>query len=419
MGYLTKSVGKIKNQTLTLADPELFKLLGLDPQSINSNRLGEAVLLACLKFLSDSISKLTINAYLKDKNKGKQKQYDFYADYILNVEPNPFMNAETFWSSVELNRNFHGNAYIFCEFEGVKIKHLWLLPSDQITIWVDNAGIFSNDTNALWYEWFGSKEMNGCQRKIFKSNQIIHLKSNISWDGISGLSIVNILRDNIEQAKYGKSYLKKLYQNNMFGDKVIVQYTGDLNETSEKNIVSRLERFSTNDATSGKWIPLPLGMKAETLSMKLSDAEFSTLNDSNALQIAAAFGIKPNILNNYDKSSYSNSVTQQLDFFVNTLQPIIQQYKQELTRKLLPSVQKNKGMVLEHDSKELFKLDPTAQMAYLKNGMNNFMITPNEAREDLGYEYSNDQNADQLMGNGNYIKLDQVGTQWQKGGVKK
>lgn len=70
--------------------------------------------------------------------------------------------------------------------------------------------------------------------------------------------------------------------------------------------------------------------------MKLSDAEFFENSKLSALQLAAAFGIKPNIINDYSKSSYSNSETQQLDFYVNTLQPVLQHTEQEITYKLLP-----------------------------------------------------------------------------------
>ena len=157
-----------------------------------------------------------------------------------------------------------------------------------------------------------------------------------------------------------------------------------------------------------KFLPIPMGVKAESMDMKLSDAEFTELNKLNALQIASAFGIKPNILNNYEKSSYSNSETQQLDFYINSLMPILKHYREEMTRKLL-----YRGF-LEHDNKELFKLDPVKQMTVLKQGMNNFMYTINDVREELGKPYIDHPKANLPMGNGNYITLDQVGEQ-QKG----
>lgn len=415
MGFLKDRIN-IKNETsgVSLQDADFLKWLGLDPQTVDSNKLGEATLLVCLKYLSESIGKLPVNAVQLSKEKGKERLYDFYMDYILNVEPNPFMNAITFKQSVELNRNFFGNAYIYLQTFRGKIKSLWLLPSDEVTIWRDTAGIFGKDNNAIWYIWTDSK--GGGKQWKFSSDEIIHLKSSLSWDGIVGLSIVDIIKHNIEQAQYGQKYLKDLYKNNMFGDKILVYYTGDLSTEKEKMLATKLEDFSSKNG-SGKFIPMPLGIKAETLAMKLSDAEFSVLNKATALQIAAAFGIKPNILNNYDKSSYSNSETQQTDLFINTLQPILEQYSEEFTRKLLTSQEKNSNKRLIHNTKILFKMDPSKLMEYLQKGINNFMFTPNEAREELDYAYSDDPNANKLIGNGNYISINQVGQpKKQKGG---
>lgn len=47
--------------------------------------------------------------------------------------------------------------------------------------------------------------------------------------------------------------------------------------------------------------------------------------------------------------------------------------------------------------------------------LNNFGMTPNEVREEIDLPYM--EGADNLIGNGNYIRIDQIGTQWKaKGG---
>lgn len=42
------------------------------------------------------------------------------------------------------------------------------------------------------------------------------------------------------------------------------------------------------------------------------------------------------------------------------------------------------------------------------------MMKPNEARDKLGLAWI--EGGDELIGNGNYIKLNQVGSQWGEGG---
>ena len=74
--------------------------------------------------------------------KGKETIFDNDLDLLLNIRPNPYMSAITFWQTVELNRNHYGNAYVYIEREGKKIKNLWQLPSSDVEIWIDNKGYF-------------------------------------------------------------------------------------------------------------------------------------------------------------------------------------------------------------------------------------------------------------------------------------
>jgi HK97 family phage portal protein len=167
----------------------------------------------------------------------------------------------------------------------------------------------------------------------------------------------------------------------------------------------KLEKFTSVNG-SGKIIPMPLGMEAKMLDMKLADPQFFAHNKINNLQLAAAFGIKPNVINDYDKSSYSNSETQQLDFYVNTLQPLFKSYEQELTTKLLNPDQIRKGVRLEIDEKILFKMDSKTQSEVLTKYVAGGILTPNEARVTLDYQH--DENGNILMINGGAVPLDQV-----------
>ncbi|MCF8020892.1 MAG: phage portal protein [Vallitaleaceae bacterium] len=397
---LTKEVN---NYTLTSTDTTFLSALGIDVNSISQDKLGEVTFFVCLKHLSESLGKLPLEQHVFDEIKGMEKVRNSKLNTILNLEPNEYMNATSFWQTVEFNRNYHGNSYVYIERKGLEVVGLWIIPYAETIVYVDDAGLFK-EKNSIWYVWTDSKTG---KKYTFKHTEILHLKSSVSFDGIMGVAVKDVLKLQVETGQYAQSYLQKLYKGNMFGGKVILQYTGDLGIAGKDTLIKETERYA-NSVGTGKFLPIPLGISATTLDMKLSDAEFTELNKLNALQIASAFGIKPNILNNYDKSSYSNSETQQLDFYINSLSPILKQYKEELTRKLL-SYKDKQNNVLEHDIKALFKLDPSKQMDMLAKGMNNLMYTVNEAREELGKPYINDPRANEPIGNGNYIMLSQVG----------
>lgn len=400
----------VKNTVLTLDSPDFLSSIGLDPEG-TGDKMGEITYFICMKTLCEIMGKLEIRKYKIDQKKGKERILDNELNYLLNIEPNQYYTASTLKQSIELNRNHYGNAYVYMERyrigrNGGKLKALWILPSNEVTIWMDDKGIFGQ-TNAMWYVWQDAKT--GRQYK-FAMSEILHFKSSITFDGIVGKSIKDILIDHLETAQSGQTYLKKLYKGNMQSSKILLYYTGTLDPKGEKALVANMENFSSN-VGSGAFIPLPVGLTATTLDSKLVDAEFSVLKQANALGIAAAFGLSPNFINDYSKSSYSNSVTQQQSLYSNTMMPIFKCYSEEYTRKILVTKEKQNN-ILEVDTKALFKLNPIEQADVLMKQMQNFMMTPNQAAEELGLPYIDDPKANMLLGNGNYIPLDMVGNQY-------
>ena len=134
-----------------------------------------------------------------------------------------------------------------------------------------------------------------------------------------------------------------------------------------------------------------------------------------ALQIAGAFGIKPNQINDYEKSSYSNSEMQQLSFYVDTELYILKQYEEEINYKLLDPAEEEAGLYYKFNENVILRTDTKSQAEILSKYVQNGIRTPNEARALL--DAPDKPGGDDLMCNGNYIKLTQLGENYkQKGG---
>ena len=161
-------------------------------------------------------------------------------------------------------------------------------------------------------------------------------------------------------------------------------------------------------------MPIPQGLSLQPLSMNFADVQFYELRKYSALQIAAAFGIKPNQINNYEKSSYSNSEMQQLDFLVDTLLYRIRQYEDEINAKILTPAEIAENKYYKYNDRAMLRADTTTQMTALCQGVGNFIYKPNEARSYLDMPWA--EGGDQLIGNGNYIPVGMVGTQYSREG---
>lgn len=385
-----------------------FGNMGLSTSDIeNSSDYAEIIYFTCLKHLSETMGKMPWEKRQSTQKKGSEKIYDSKLDLLLNVRPNPYITASQFWATTELNKIHYGNAYIYIETDKKTgyPKALWQLPAREMEVWIDNAGILDSN-NAIWYIW---TDIRTSKRYSFAKEEILHFKSQFTFDGLVGIPIKNILKTQINTNKHAEGFLNKFYKSGMFGSKLAVYYTGTMNKSNELELVKNLESF-TSKTTNGKFIPIPLGWQAQMLDMKLVDAQFFENNKISALQLASAFGIKPNVINDYSKSSYSNSETQQLDFYVNTLQPLFKSYEQEMTSKLLRRDEQLNGIRLCINEKVLFKMDSKTQSEVLTSYLTNFAMTVNEVREELDLPYI--EGGDKLLGNGNAITLDKAGDQY-------
>lgn len=406
-----KNIFKNKSPTEDTRLNSYLASIGVDLSGmINSQNSIETTYFICLKHLSETMAKMPWELKQYSVLKGKERIFDGRISKLLNLRPNPYQNATVFWASIELSRLHHGNSYIYIETDTRgKPKGLWQLPSEEVDIYVNSNGLIGSKSN-ITYVWSDIKRG---KQYSFSTEELLHIKTLVSFDGIKGLATKDIIKMQLETSKESNKFLNRLYKNNMFGSKVAIQYDGDLNVKNEDKVAAGLERFSTSTKT-GKFIPLPPGFKAQMLDMKLADAQFFENNKLNTLQIAAAFGIKPNMINDYAKSSYANSETQQIDFFVNTLQPLFLNYEQELTYKLISEKEVEGGKFLEVNNKVLFKMDSKTQADVYSKYLSNFGMTPNEFREEVGLPYI--EGGDILIGNGNAIGLEDIGKQYDKQG---
>ena len=389
-----------------LNDSQFLEWLGIDKDNVEA--ISEVTYFTCLKVLSETLGKLSLKMY-QDTEKGivKAKANDIYN--LLKLRPNPYMTSSVFWTAVEKNRNHYGNAYVWCRWIGNKLCDLWIMHSDCVQVYIDNEGYFGLK-NKIWYVYIDPQT--GKQYTI-NSDNVLHFKSSHTWDGVIGKSVRDTLKDSIEGASKSQRFMNKLYKDGMTA-RAVLQYTGDLDKDAKRRLLKGVEEFATGENNAGKIIPIPLGMQIQPLDIKLADAQFFDLKKYNALQIAGAFGIKPNHLNDYSKSSYSNSEMQQLSFYVDTLQFILKQYEEEITYKLLSSQQINQGYFFKFNEGSILRADMKTQAECLTKYVNNGIYTPNEAREMLNLP--SQDGGDLLIVNGNYMPITMAGQQYLKGG---
>lgn len=377
----------------------VLEWLGLTEESQQSEK--ESTYFTCLKVNSESIAKMPIKVYQSKNNGNIEEITKGRIPYLLKTRPNPYMAPSIFWNTVELNRLHYGNAYVYIErvfnrkrYGGeIEIKNLWLMPSGNVRVWIDDGGYFGEE-NGIYYEY---RDRYSSKSYIFRNDDIMHFKTSYTLDGITGIPVISALKGMINGSFNSQKYMNDMYKNGLTA-KAVVEYTGDLNKKNQKAIQKMIDSLGSGVSNAGKAIPIPLGLKLVPLDIKLTDAQFYELKKYTSLQIAAAMGVKPNQINDYSKSSYSNSEMQNISYVVDTLLFPLKQYEEEIKYKLYTDEDIENGFYVKFNEKVLLRTDSKTQIQILKEAVNNSLYAPNEARRML--DMPDDPYGDELIANG-------------------
>lgn len=399
-----KNKTKIRNETETISTSELNSWFFQGKNIDMGSDLSEITYYTCLKVLSESLGKLSV--HLKDENNIKITDND--AIRLIGSRPNEFMTPSTFKQIMEYWRNHYGNAYAYLSYDKLgRLKSLVPLDPGKVKIIIDNKDILKNDTS-FYYEY-----TNSGKKFLLKNTEVLHFKGGLSSDGIVGKSVRETLASTISGSKESQKFMNELYNRGLTAN-AIVKYTGDFDETRKKSLLQELTKFATDD-TNQRIIPIPLGMDLVPLDLKLTDSQFYELKKYSSLQIAAAFGVKPNHLNDYSKSSYANSEMQNLTFYIDTLLFILSQYEEEMNYKMLTEEERAKGYHFEFNVATILRGDIKTQAEALNKFTTGSIYEINEARKYLGMPLL--ENGDVIMVNGSYVKLEDIGKAYKGGEV--
>lgn len=404
----------IKNQ-ITVAEEhtsekEFMEWLGLPANSKDVEN--DVTYFTCLNRLATTLGGMPLKYYLKNKGKLSEADKDDMA-YLLTVRPNPYITPSTFWNAIEINRNHYGNAYVYVQMEFIRFKYggtykpvaLWIMPSANTKILIDNAGIFGGK-GKVYYSY---QDKYSGETYIFEEYQIMHFTTSYTYNGICGLSVQDILRATIEGNIESQDYLNALYKKGLTSSAVL-EYTGDMDKKAEKQMKRAFERLGSGVENAGGLLPIPLGFKVTPLNIKLTDAQFLELKRFTALQIAGAMGIKPFQINDYEKSSYNSNEQQQLNFLVDTIGPILKRYEEEINYKCLTFEDFQKGYYYKFNEKVMLRTDSKTQSDINGSKVDKGIKTINECR--LDDDLPPVEGGDIPIVNGTYVPLTYVGQQY-------
>lgn len=331
--------------------------------------IGEITYFTVLRILSESVGKLPI--HVKD---GDHKVVKNTVERILNLQPNAEQTPVQMMSYLEYCRNHYGNGYAYCKWSEASGELEAVIPLSplQTRIWIDDTADGIDQRH-----YYSYTALNGTTW-FLPAEDVIHVRN---WHvddrtRLLGIPVRETLHEYMTAAQAGQKTQDDLYRNGMIMSGVL-NYVGDLNEEKKKTLLENIKKIGTKN----KIIPLPKDWELRPINLSLADSQYLETRKYTASQIAAAYGVNPNQLNDYSKGSYANSTAQSLAFLTDTLLYISRQYEDEMTLKLLTSDEIKNGYRVDMDTEAILRSTPETLARTLQTYVTSSIMQINEARD--------------------------------------
>ena len=340
------------------------------------NPMNLSAFFAGVNLISNTIA--TIKLSFKDNNDNllKPTHYLWHLfDYSTLTQFNTFRN-------VIKDVILHGNGFIYIERdnESGKPVQLHYSPASQTTI------LYNPVNNSVFY-------MNPIYNGRWTNEDYIHIYIN-SKDGFVGLPISSYAYKTINLSNATEKSANDYYASGsqLFG-LISTNNTTPMVGTREQQMKQLRQAWDEARSQSNGTgvIFVPQDLKYDALSSNAKDSALLETRLFNVQEVGRWLQISPFLLGDLSHNAYGSLSESQMAFLLYTLNPYIHALEQEMNRKLIMPSKYGQEYV-DIDQNSILAIDKEKQANYLSNLVKNGLITPNEARKELGLSQTEDGN---------------------------
>lgn len=277
---------------------------------------------------------------------------------LLNKEPNPFQDISTFRRNLVTDFLLDGNIFVY--FDGV---HLYHLPSSKMVI-------HASDTTYIQKFTFNEKI-------DYKPSEIIHIKDNSFYSIYRGVSRLKPALRTMILMKRMRDFQDNFFKNGAVPG-LVLKSPNTLSEKIKERMLQSWSIRYKPDAGGRRPLILDGGIEIDSFAnVNFKELDFQSAISENEKIILKALGIPPIML---DSGNNANIRPNMRMYYLETVLPIV--------RKMNFAFERFFGFELKEDVTDIPALQPELrdQSQYYTSLVNAGVITPNEARNHLGFD---------------------------------
>ncbi|MDQ9019910.1 phage portal protein [Acinetobacter sichuanensis] len=327
---------------------------------------------ACISLISKDMGKMPI--LLKKKKNGVLVNVDIPDRLSFFKKPNKYQTWQQFnefWTTSLLRR---GNAYIFKQRDAFgNVIRLMVLNPDQVKPLVDSSG-------NVFYQ-LGNDDLNQTGSTVLPASEIIHDRINCLYHPLVGLSPLIACGVAAGIGLNIQSNSSRFF-GNMSRPSGILTAPGPISDAKAAT-VGAAWNANYSGQNIGKTAVLGDGLMYQPISMTAAEAQMIEQLNMSARTVCVAFNVHPYKIGLVDVNTSVKISDSNETYFSDCLQSYVESRENLFDESLdLASF----GVEAYFDTEILIRMDSASQMNRLKEGVGAAIVTPNEARQKLGYQ---------------------------------
>lgn len=341
--------------------------LGLD-KSLNNKAdipaMSLSAVFAAIELISNSVAELPINIKTTKENKtsivSNHPIYKAFGNSLITK----YMLVKMMITDMLLYGD--GFAYIKRAPDGTPIEIIYC-PHGTVSI------NYIQNTQTLYY--IASSVVSGRIEPI----NMLHLVKN-SNNGVTGVGVLAYAYNTLALTGNTEKAALEYFNSGCHVAGILTTNVMSLDEEQAEDIREAWQRGHGKNGTG--MAVLGAGMQYQPVASNSKDAQLLETRLFNIQDMARFFNINPVLLGDLSHSSYSTIEASLLEFVTHTLFPYITLVEEEFTRKLIKPSEKD--LYVDLDENFILRSDKSSQASYLNTLVGGGILTPNEARQQLG-----------------------------------
>lgn len=322
-----KLLNSIKNFFKTPAKTSIKRRFNNWFKFYNSELANNETIFSAVTMKANAIASapVSINLDYKKLNPGEHK-----LSYLFKYGPNPRQTMFSFMQYMEATRNTNSGAYAIIEYSNVlgDISAIWPLKSEFV------EPIIDQDSGELYYE---ITDHDDNTKKYVHNSHVIALEY-LDNNGFKGINPLNVLKNTIDYDREIKEFSINQMKTSLKAN-AVVKIDTTLDEESLEEYDAMMEQMQENGI-----IYLDDGKDIKELSAKTYiDPNIFDIEKITVERVERVFNIIGKLTKGSSSNKTTTSDTEDLLYLKDSILPVIRQYEQEFSKKLLTTKEKMQG----------------------------------------------------------------------------